>query len=131
VLIRCQYSGTTHIKTIFSFSPGTGMRLIGNAFCSSDDSVTQLIHILHFFTINIVFYNTLKSKSGELDGQGMVTPLTIQPLGNSLSRRRERGVVSKMEYHPTGKLLPRGHDQSAILHHGQKSVTSHRRFFKK
>jgi hypothetical protein len=36
--------GTTHIKTIFSFSPGIGKHFIGNALCSSDDSVTGLIH---------------------------------------------------------------------------------------
>jgi hypothetical protein len=48
-------SGTTHITTC-SLSPGTGKNFIGNALCSSDDSVTQLSHILHFFTINTVFY---------------------------------------------------------------------------
>jgi hypothetical protein len=40
-------SGTTHIKTIFSFSSGTGNYSSGNAFSSSEDSVKQLIHILH------------------------------------------------------------------------------------
>jgi len=31
---------------------------IGKAFCSSDDSVTQLIHMLYIFTINNAPYNT-------------------------------------------------------------------------
>jgi hypothetical protein len=44
-------SGTAHIETIFSFSPGTDKHCTGNALCSSDDSEKQLIHILHFFTI--------------------------------------------------------------------------------
>jgi hypothetical protein len=44
-------SGKTHIKTIFSFSQGTGKNFICNALCSSEDSFTQLIHILHFFHI--------------------------------------------------------------------------------
>jgi hypothetical protein len=47
-------AGTTHIKTIFSFLTGTGSHFIGNELCSSDDSVTQLIHILHFLKINNV-----------------------------------------------------------------------------
>jgi len=55
-------SGTTHIKTIFSFSPGTEKHFTGNALCSSDDSVTQLIHNLHFFTLNSVLYKTLQNK---------------------------------------------------------------------
>jgi len=40
-------SGTTHIKTIFSFSPGTGRHLLGNALCRSDDSAIQIVNILH------------------------------------------------------------------------------------
>jgi hypothetical protein len=66
VLSRARYStisGTTHIKTIFSFSPGTGKHFIGNALCHSDDSVTQLIHILHFFTINV--FNKPAEKADE------------------------------------------------------------------
>jgi len=68
-------SGTTHIKTIFNFWPGTDMHLSGNALCSSDDSVTQLIHILHSLKINSIFYNPQKKKSigvksGERGGRG-------------------------------------------------------------
>jgi hypothetical protein len=37
--------GRTSIKTIFSFSPSTGKHFIGNELSSSDDSVTQVIHI--------------------------------------------------------------------------------------
>jgi len=51
MLSRSQYgtiSVTTHIRTIFNASPGIGKYFIGNALCSSDDSVTQLIHILQF-----------------------------------------------------------------------------------
>jgi len=38
-------SGTTHIKTLFNFSPSIDEDFIGNAFCRSDGYVTQLIHI--------------------------------------------------------------------------------------
>jgi hypothetical protein len=59
VLSRSQYgtiSGTKHIKMIFIFSPRSGKNFIGKALCSSDDSIMQLIHILHFFTIKVVFF---------------------------------------------------------------------------
>jgi hypothetical protein len=36
-------NGMTHIKTIFSISPGIGEHFIGNVLCYSDDSETQLI----------------------------------------------------------------------------------------
>jgi hypothetical protein len=49
-------SGTTHITTIFSFSPGTGKHFIGNALSSSEDSVKQLLQILHFLAIKKAFY---------------------------------------------------------------------------
>jgi hypothetical protein len=55
-------SGTTHIKTIFSFSPGKGKHFIRNALCSSDDYVIQLSHILHFSSTNYVFYNLPEEK---------------------------------------------------------------------
>jgi hypothetical protein len=68
-------SGMAHIKTVFSLSPGTGKYFIGNASCTSDYSITQHIHILHIFTID-VFYSFLKGKSrgvksGERGGQGI------------------------------------------------------------
>jgi hypothetical protein len=58
-------SGTTHIKTIFSFLSGTGKHFIGNALSSSKDSVTQLFHIMHFLMINNAFYNPQKKKPDE------------------------------------------------------------------
>jgi hypothetical protein len=59
---------TTHIKKIFIFP--TGIAKLYN----SDDSVTQLIHISHFFTVR--FTNPQKKKSrevkpGERENQGM------------------------------------------------------------
>jgi hypothetical protein len=53
-------SDTTHFKTMFSFWPGTDKHFIGNALCCSDGSVTQLLHSLHFFTINNVFQKKLE-----------------------------------------------------------------------
>jgi hypothetical protein len=49
-------SGTTHFKTIFSFSPGIDKNFIGKALCRFDYSVMHFIHILHLFKINNVFY---------------------------------------------------------------------------
>jgi hypothetical protein len=49
--------GTIHIKMTFSVFPGTGKHFVGNAVCSSNNSPPQLIHILQFFTISIVFHN--------------------------------------------------------------------------
>jgi hypothetical protein len=76
-------SGMTYIKIIFSFLSGTGKHFIGYTLSSSDDSVMQLIHILHFFTINNVFYKLLEEKSrgvksGEQWGLGMGLPLPVQ-----------------------------------------------------
>jgi hypothetical protein len=40
-------SGTTHIRTVFSFSPGIGRHFTGNELCSSDDSFnTTLSHLV-------------------------------------------------------------------------------------
>jgi hypothetical protein len=49
------FSGTAHIQMI-SFLPGTGKHFTGKPLCSSDDSVMQLLHILHFCVISSVFY---------------------------------------------------------------------------
>jgi hypothetical protein len=68
MLNRSQYgtiTGTKHIKTIFRSSPVTENHFTGNAFCSSDDSITKLIHVLHIFTINIVFYIRPREKNPE------------------------------------------------------------------
>jgi hypothetical protein len=37
-------SGTTHIKTLFSFSPGTGRHFTGNALCNSADCYANHSH---------------------------------------------------------------------------------------
>jgi len=55
-------SGTTHIKMIFSFSPSNGKHFIGNTHCSSDNSVKQHIHVLHFFMTKNVLYNFPEEK---------------------------------------------------------------------
>jgi hypothetical protein len=46
-------SGTTHMKMIFSFLPGTGKHFIGNTL---QPIFMHIIHILHFFMINNVSY---------------------------------------------------------------------------
>jgi hypothetical protein len=54
-------SGTTHIKTIFSFWTGDVRNFIGNALCISNDSVTQLIHTV-YFSIIISVVSNLRNK---------------------------------------------------------------------
>jgi len=100
-------SGATHIKTTSSFSPETGKNFICNALCSSDEPVTYLIHIFQFFTLNNVFYKTPKEK--------------VQR--NQIRRTRGPGNGYPLLIH--GYIT-----QSGVLHHSQKSVTSHRRFFR-
>jgi len=75
----------------FSFSPGTDIRFTGNGFCSYDDPVSWLIHILHFF-MTMSFTNPQKKKSrgvkSEGQGsQGMGLTLPMQHSGSSLSRK--------------------------------------------
>jgi len=106
-------SDKTHIKTIYSLSSGICKYFIGNALCSSDDSVTHLIHILDFATVNYAFYKPpeekyRKVKSGERGNQGMGLPLRIQRSGNFLSRKAPTqpekwgGVASDWKTVPTG-----------------------------
>jgi len=58
-------SSTVHIKTIFNFLSGMSKDFIGNTLCSSDNSVMQHIHILHFFTIDSVPNKPLEEKNPE------------------------------------------------------------------
>jgi hypothetical protein len=52
----------THMKTVFSFMPGIGSYFNGKTFCSSDDSVMHLVHILHNFTVNNVLQTSRRKK---------------------------------------------------------------------
>jgi len=52
----------SHIKIIFIFLPNNGKYVSGNTLCNSDDSVTQLILILHFFKINSIIYKPSEEK---------------------------------------------------------------------
>jgi hypothetical protein len=68
VLIRSKLgtiSGIMHMKTIFNFLPGVGKYFTGNTFCSSEISVTHLIHVLHFIML-MSFINPQKIKSREV-----------------------------------------------------------------
>jgi hypothetical protein len=114
VLSRSQYGtiiGTSHIKTIVSFLTGIGKRFFVKALCSSDVSVTQLIHILCFFTINVIFYKPREEKIERREiwkrgGREWIPPFPGS--GNSLSRkagtRREKwgGALSNWKTFPTG-----------------------------
>jgi hypothetical protein len=79
-------SGTKHIRTIFSIWTGTDKHFIGNALCSSDDSDTQLIHILLFFIINNIFYRSSEEKiqrSQENEGARMTGDTLLSVMENS------------------------------------------------
>jgi len=61
----------------------------------------------------------------------MGLPLSIQQLGNSLSRKAQHDRRSEVVHHLPGRLFPQGHDTSSVLHHSQKKVTSPCRLFRK
>jgi hypothetical protein len=106
-------SGTTRIKTIFSFSPGTGKHFIGNAFCNSDDSVTQHIHILHFFTTNGVLYKRQEEKNPEelnLENEGTrewVSLFLSNDQETTCPERHDPDGRGEVVHHVTGKLSHR------------------------
>jgi hypothetical protein len=58
-------SGTTHTKAILILSPGTGTHFIGSALCSSEDSVMQLIHTVHFFHDKQYLVQTPRRKNSD------------------------------------------------------------------
>jgi len=82
-------NGTSHIKTVFNFSPGTGKHFIVKSLFSSGDSVTQFITMLHILTMNLSFKYSQKEKSrgancGKCGGwHGMALRLPIVWSGNS------------------------------------------------
>lgn len=114
-------SGTTHIKTILSSSPGSGKHFTGNIFCSSDDSVMQFIHILHLFMIN-VFYKPCKKKIQSqlwrLRGPGDGGPLSITNNQEApCPERHEHNNRSEVVHHLLENCSHRDFTQSSILHH--------------
>jgi hypothetical protein len=57
------FSGTTHIETIFSFSPDVAKHFIGNTLCRSDDFVTQLFKFCSFSRLETSFTNPEKKRN--------------------------------------------------------------------
>jgi hypothetical protein len=115
-------SGMAHIKTIFSLSPGTGKRFSGNASYSSDDSVTQLIHILQSFTTSNAFYKPAEEKLQrrqiwERCGQRMVTHFLSSIQEVPCPERNEQDRTSLVPPHRTRKLFSQGHDTKQCSFH--------------
>jgi hypothetical protein len=86
-------TGRTHINMTFSFWTASGKHFIGNALCSSDDSVTQLIHIFHSSTISNVFYKPPEEKiqrsriwRGGGDGNGSPSEHFLDMMENTVLR---------------------------------------------
>jgi hypothetical protein len=111
------HSGTTHIKTIFSFWSGVGKHFTGNVLCSSEDSVTLFIHILHFFTINFYVLQTSKWKTPEewnLNNEGArewVPPVPIPYDQETLcTERHKRHERCEVQHHLRRKLFPQEQD---------------------
>jgi hypothetical protein len=109
-------SGMIHIKTIFIFTSGTDKHFICNAVCSCDDPVTELIHILHFFKINSIFYKPPEEKNPEesnLKGKGAGNSSTLFPSINRKTlcpQRHKCDEKSEVMHQLTVKLFPQGHD---------------------
>jgi hypothetical protein len=109
--------GKTHIKMILSFWTGTGKHFIGNVLCSSDDSVTQLIHILHVIAINIVFYippeERIQRNKTNLENEGAREWDPFFLTNNQevpCPERYEHSGTSEVLHYHTLKLFPQGHD---------------------
>jgi hypothetical protein len=58
-----------NIKMIFGSSPGIGKHFVGKALCSSNESVTYLIHILQFFMTSIFYKPQEKKYRGIKSGE--------------------------------------------------------------
>jgi hypothetical protein len=101
------------MKTIFSFSLRFGRHFIGNIPCSSDDSVMELIYVLHFFMINI-FYKpqeeNLEESNLENEKVRKWVPIFLSNKQETFCPERHEYDRSEMAHHLTGKLFPQGHD---------------------
>jgi hypothetical protein len=69
-------SDTTHVKTIFSFLPGTGKRFIGNALRSSDGCYATLSHFAPFHNEHRKKKPDKSNLEEEVPGNG--SPLPVQ-----------------------------------------------------
>jgi hypothetical protein len=106
-------SGTTHIKTIFSFWTGTGRHFRGNALCSFDDFVTHLIHIMHFSTINSLLHaprrNNPEESSLENKGAREWVPFFLfNDQETPCPERHEHDGRSGVVHRLTGKFFSQG-----------------------
>jgi hypothetical protein len=115
---------TTHIQTVFSFWTGTNKHFIGNALCSSDGSVTRLIHILHLVTIISVFYKTpeetIQSQIWRIRGRRERILLFLSnDQETPCPEGQKRDGRSGMVHHVTGELSPRDMTQCSVLRHSQ------------
>jgi hypothetical protein len=100
VLSRSPYEHTSRRLADISF----------HSLGSSDDSVSQLSHILHLLTVNSVLYNTLPLPQIQRGrGQGMSSTLPIQRSGISCPERHEHDGSREVVHHVTGKCPTLSH----------------------
>jgi hypothetical protein len=103
-------SGTTHIKTVFSFWPGIGKHFTGNALWISDNSVMQLIHILLFYMVSRVLYKPPEKNSEksnlENEGPGNFPQIFLSnDQEDPCPKRHKCDQRSEVVHHVTEKLF--------------------------
>jgi len=100
-----------HTSRLYCFLPGIGKHFIGNALCSSDDYVTQFIHIFRFFAINNIFYKQSENpKVSNLENKGAREWVPLFPPNDQeipCPERHEHDGRSVV-HHLTGKLYSLG-----------------------
>jgi hypothetical protein len=84
-LIVGTMSGITHIKTIFSFLPGTGKHVTGNTLCSSNDCHATHSYLALFH--DNAFYKILEEKSKEVKSGGKGRPENGSPYSYPMIRK--------------------------------------------
>jgi hypothetical protein len=99
----------THIEMIFRFCPCTVQHFTGSAVCSSDDSITQLIHILCYFTMNRLTNPQKKNPESNLENEGAWEWVLSNDQGIPCPERHEHDGGS-------GVVLPQGHDAKQRSH---------------
>jgi hypothetical protein len=86
-----------------------------------DGSVTQLIHILHFFTSPLQMLRKIqRSQIWKTKGPGNGTLFVYNDQETPCPEKMEHDVRSKLMHHQTGNCFHRDMTQSSSLHNSQK-----------
>jgi hypothetical protein len=103
-----------HIKMIFSFLPRTDKHIAGNTLHSSDNSVMQLIQLLHFFVTCLYKPAEERIQNSQIwlmrGARKWVSLFLSNDEEVPCPKRHEYSLRSEVVHQLTGKLLPQGRD---------------------